>query len=142
MTLRQVCELLTSVCAGAACLLLTGCVERTAKIRTDPPGALVMVNDEEVGVSPVKFSFQWYGDYDILVRKAGYATLKTHYRIDAPWYEWPPFDLIAETLVPTMIRDEHVLPTFTLEPAETPPVDELVKEATELRDRALFEGGE
>jgi hypothetical protein len=121
--------------AGVSC----GCVERTAKIQTEPPGALVLVNDEEVGVSPVKFSFLWYGDYDIMVRKPGYATLKTHHRIDAPWYEWPPFDLIAETMVPVMIRDQRELPTLTLEPAQTPTADELVQRAVELRDQALFE---
>ena len=117
-----------------------GCVERTARIETDPPGALVIVNDEEVGVSPAKFSFLWYGDYDIILRKPGYQTLKTHCRVDAPWYEWPPIDLVAETMIPTMIRDEHVLPTFALEPAVEPTVSDVVERATELRERALFEG--
>jgi hypothetical protein len=116
-----------------------GCVERTMKIQTRPPGALVIVNDEEVGVSPVKFSFLWYGDYDIILRKAGYQTLKTHYRVDAPWYQWPPFDLVAETMIPTMIRDEHELPPFALEPAETTGVADVVERATELRERALHE---
>lgn len=122
--------------------LTAGCVERTAKIQTDPPGALVLVNDEEVGVSPVTFSFLWYGDYDILLRKPGYKTLKTNHRLHAPWYQWPPFDLVAEVMIPVMIRDEHTLPVFVLDPAETPASDELVGRATELRDRALFEGAE
>ncbi len=34
---------------------LGGCVERVMKIETDPQGALITVNDEEVGVSPVKY---------------------------------------------------------------------------------------
>ena len=119
---------------------VVGCVERTARIETDPPGALVIVNDEEVGVSPVKFSFLWYGDYDIMLRKPGYRTLKTHHRLNAPWYQYPPFDLIAETMIPVMIRDKHVLPTFVLEPAEPPSVADIVERATEMRDRALYEG--
>ena len=126
--------------AWAAWLASLGCVERTARIRTDPPGALVTVNDEEVGVSPVRFSFLWYGDYDLIIRKPGYQTLKTHYRLDPPWYQWPPFDLVAETLVPTMIQDEHELPTFKLEQAETPTVEDVAGRATELRERALYEG--
>ena len=121
-------------------LLLPGCVERTARIQTDPPGALVVVNDEEVGVSPVKFAFLWYGDYDIILRKPGYQTLKTHQRIDAPWYEWPPFDLVAEAIVPTLIRDEHVVPTFKLEAASQPAVSDVVERAVELRDQALYHG--
>jgi len=126
----------------AAVLLVAGpigCVERTARIQTQPPGALVIVNDEEVGVSPVRFSFLWYGDYDIMLRKPGYKTLKTHHRIEAPWYQWPPIDLVAETLIPTTIRDEHVLPTFELEPLGPPTVSEIVAQAVELRDRATEE---
>jgi hypothetical protein len=142
MKRRQAFALVALPLALLAGLFATGCVERTARIQTDPPGAFVIVNDEEVGVSPVKFSFLWYGDYDIMVRKPGYQTLKTHHQINAPWYEWPPIDLVAETMIPVMIRDEHVLPTFTLEPAETPTAEELVKQATELRDQALFKGAD
>lgn len=121
---------------------LAGCVERKARVQTDPPGAVVIVNDEEVGVSPVTFHFLWYGDYDIVLRKAGYETLKTHYRIDAPWYQYPPFDLVAEAMVPATIRDEHVLPTFTLQPREVPSAEAVVRRAVELRERALYEAGQ
>lgn len=128
------------VALGLMVIALSGCVERTARVETDPPGALVIVNDEEVGISPVRFSFLWYGEYDIMLRKPGYKTLKTSYRIEAPWYQWPPFDLVAETMIPATIRDEHVLPTLKLEPAETPVAEEVVGRAVDLRGRALFEG--
>ena len=88
----------------------------------------------------MKFSFLWYGDYEIILRKANYQTLRTHYRVEAPWYQWPPFDLVAETMVPGVIRDEHVLPTYVLELAETPSVVEVTERAVELRERALHEG--
>jgi hypothetical protein len=141
-------ELMTSPATGIArvslasllCLAQAGCVERILKIRTDPPGAIVLVNDEQAGVTPLKVSFLWYGDYDLIFRKEGYQTLKTSYRVDAPWYQWPPFDLIAETLVPGTIRDERELPTFVLAPAEPPAVGEVVERAVEMRDRALYEG--
>lgn len=120
--------------AGAA-----GCVERVVKITTQPPGALVMVNDEEVGVSPAKFNFVWYGDYDLIVRKPGYETLKTHFRIDPPWYEYPPLDFLAEVLWPGQIRDVHELPAFELAAAETPEFGEVIERAVELRERALFQ---
>ncbi len=126
-----------------SCAVITGgCVERIARIQTDPPGAFVIVNDEEVGVSPARFSFLWYGDYDIMVRKPGYQTLKTHHQLNAPWYEWPPLDLFAETMVPTMIRDEHVLPTLVLEPVQTPVTEDLVGRAVELREQALFKAAQ
>jgi len=109
------------------------------KISSQPPGARVFVNDEEVGQTPVKFTFLWYGDYDLLLRKEGYETLRTHYRVNPPWYQWPPFDLIAETLIAGTIHDVHELPTYELTPAAIPPTAEVVQRAVELRERALFE---
>jgi hypothetical protein len=126
--------------AALALLVPGACVERTMKIDSQPPRARVFVNDEEVGVTPAKFSFLWYGDYDIMLRKEGFHTLKTHYRVDPPWYQYPPIDLIAECFIPGTIKDEHVLPTYHLEPAGVPPVQEIVERAVELRERALYEG--
>ncbi len=133
--------------AGAILLVialaaLTGCVERTMKITTRPPGAVVIVNDEEVGISPVTFAFTWYGDYDLMFRKEGYQTLKTHHRVEAPWWQWPVFDLITETMITGTIRDQHELPVFVLQEAETPPIEDVVNRAIEMRNRALFEGGD
>ena len=128
-----------SILAVGVVLLLSGCVERTMKITTSPPGALVIVNDEEVGLSPVRFSFLWYGDYDIILRRQGFQTLKTNYRVDAPWYQYPPVDLIAECLIPATIKDERVLPTYKLEPAPIPPIQDVVERAVELREHALYE---
>lgn len=126
-----------AVGAALLCLLSVGCVERTMKISTDPAGARVFVNDAEVGLSPVRVSFLWYGDYDLIFRKPGYQTLKTHYRIEPPWYQIPPIDLVAETMIPGTIRDEHVLPTYTLAPEQPPVREELVNRAVELRDRLI-----
>lgn len=137
MSSRRVQDAAATILA-AAVIAAGGCVERTMKISTDPPGARVFVNDEEVGLSPVKFSFLWYGDYDIVIRKEGYETLRTHYRVDAPWHQWPPFDLIAETLIPFTIRDEHVLPVYALEPLRRPEVQAVVQRAEQARDEALY----
>jgi hypothetical protein len=132
------------LCSLAAAFLLAGapgCVERTMKIRTDPAGALVSINDEEVGPSPVKVAFLWYGDYDLVFRKTGYETLKTHHRVEPPWWQFPPFDIVAESLLPGLIRDEQQLPVFALQPASRPATEDVVKRATELRDQTLFETG-
>lgn len=122
----------------AAVALGAGCVERTMKIQTDPPGATVIVNDEEVGVSPAKFAFTWYGDYDIVLRKPGYKTLKTHHELKPPWYQIPPIDFVSECLMPQMFRDHHDLPVYTLEPADEGLAADIVERAEEMRDRALF----
>ena len=115
------------------------CVERTMKIDSDPQGARVFLNDEEVGVTPAKLSFLWYGDYDVILRKDGFETLKTHYRLDPPWYQYPPFDLIAECLIPATIRDAHVLPSYALKPMAFPSIEEIVERAGEARRQASGE---
>ncbi|MBN2447552.1 MAG: PEGA domain-containing protein [Phycisphaerae bacterium] len=118
-------------------VLLSGCVERTVRFDTRPSGAVIVVNDEELpDVTPAKTSFLWYGDYDIIVRKPGYKTLKTHVRLERPWYEYPPIDIIAECFVLGTIRDEHVVAPFELEPAEKPETSELVDRAVNLRIEA------
>ena len=102
-------------------LILPGCVERTLTIRTDPPESLVYLNSVEVGRTPVKRDFVWYGTYDVVVRKEGYETLKTRGPVIAPWWQWVPFDLLAE-LVPLRLRDQQVL-SYTLKPEQTAAVD-------------------
>ncbi len=93
---------------------LSGCVERTMTIKSDPPGALVYLNDQEIGRTPFKRDFLWYGNYEVEVRKEGYQTLKTERWVKAPLSQWVPFDLITE-LQPFTITDNHDL-FFKLNP--------------------------
>ena len=113
-----------------------GCVRRTLTIRTEPAGALVYLNDEEVGRSPVATDFLWYGDYDIVIRKEGCDTLHTHAQITAPWYQIPPIDFFAEVLYPGKIHDTHVL-HYTLAAEQLPGRDELIEQAEALRGDAV-----
>ena len=137
---RDFRRLITLACLALLGFGSTGCVERSMKISSTPSGARVFVNDREVGLTPVEFSFLWYGDYDIILRREGYHTLKTHYLVNAPWYQYPPIDLIAECLIPGTIKDQHILPDYTLEQAAIPPTEEVVERALEARSQALSEG--
>lgn len=121
----------------AALVSSPGCVRRTLTVRTEPEGALILLNDEEVGLSPVTVDFTWYGDYDVVIRKEGFETLKTHHRVSAPWYEYPPLDFFFETMVAFTLHDQHEA-EFTLEPEQMPGRAELMENAAELRERALF----
>lgn len=127
-----------SAIAGVAVLLvlLCGCVERSLTVRSEPPGAVVVVNDEEIGASPAKFSFLWYGDYEIILRKPGYETLTTFHRVPAPWYQYPPFDFFAEILIPGTIQDNRETPVYVLSPRTEPSVDELIRRAEQTRSEA------
>jgi hypothetical protein len=119
------------VAAGLSAPLLAGCVEQTMKIDSDPPGALVYLNQQEVGRTPVTRDFKWYGDYDVQLRMEGYETLKTHQSVIAPAWNWAPFDLLAE-LLPIPLKDRRAY-SYTLKP-----LDPSKDEPTGLLQRADY----
>jgi hypothetical protein len=100
-------------------LLAAGCVRRQMTIESDPPGALVYLNGQEAGRTPLERDFVLYGTYDVQVRREGYETLKTRQRVIAPWWQWPPFDLVAE-LFPLTDRRSY---TYKLSPAADTAID-------------------
>ena len=106
---------LSACCAFA--LVLGGCVEQVMTIKTEPPGALVYLNDQEVGRTPLTRDFTWYGNYEVAVRMEGYEALKTHKWVKAPWWNYVPFDLIA-AIGPWRVRDHQTL-NFALKPVST-----------------------
>jgi hypothetical protein len=112
--------------------MVGGCVRRTLTIETAPSGALVYLNDEEVGRSPVTTDFMWYGDYDVILRREGYETIRTHERIDAPWYQIPIIDFFVEVLYPVEVHDQRYL-SYTLEPERMPSRAEVLERAEDLR---------
>ena len=90
--------LIPTVTCLTALALVSGCVRRQLTVKSDPPGALVYLNGEEFGRTPVTRDFTWYGTYDVVLRKEGYETLKTQGKVIAPWWQWVPFDFFAEAL--------------------------------------------
>jgi len=123
-------------------LLLTcsGCeVQRSLTIQSDPPGALVFLNDQEIGRTPVTQYFKWYGTYDVEIRKDGYESLRTTAKVWAPWWQVPPIDLIV-CFVPGQ-EDHHDL-SFTLHEPTARQLDpqRMITSAEKLR--AKFDAGE
>ena len=78
------------------CALATGCVQRTITVTSEPSGALVYLNDEEVGRTPTTVPFTWYGVYDVRLTKAGYETLYTTQQAEPPLFDTLGLDLISE----------------------------------------------
>jgi hypothetical protein len=119
--------------------VLGGCVERTLTINTRPQGAMVTLNDQQIGTSPVTVPFNWYGDFWVRISRDGYETLDTHRKLNAPFYDHPPLDFFAQILYPGHIVDSYEW-TFDLTPKEYPTRDHLIEHAeilrSDLRDRA------
>lgn len=110
--------------SGAVTLIVVcacGCVQRTVSITSEPAGATVWMNDQEIGRTPVYRDFTWYGTYDVQVRAEGYETLNARTPVIAPWWQWPPIDFFAE-FIPGA-KDERSI-HYTLKPATTQPTDE------------------
>lgn len=131
--MRAAAVVLLGCAAGA------GCVDRRIFITSDPSGARVYLNDQDVGVTPLEVNFTWYGVYDVRVRKEGYEPLVTTREAKAPLYELPPFDLIALAIPGT--KRTHIDWNFTLEPAKTGPAA-LMERADELRAQVTAEGAQ
>ncbi|HZY84784.1 MAG TPA: PEGA domain-containing protein [Gemmataceae bacterium] len=126
--------------AGLGALLLlagglsAGCVERRYTIYSDPPGAVVYRNGQQLGPTPVDDSFVYYGKYHFVLVKEGYETLVVEQNISTPWYEYPPLDFVSESLVGSKIRDVRTF-TYTMQPLQAPRHDEVLQRGTTLRDR-------
>ncbi len=121
---------LAAVCVTG--VVLVGCVERQLTINTEPQGAMVVLNDQQIGESPVTVPFNWYGDYWVRVSKDGYETLNTHRELEAPLHDYLPFDFFAQILYPGHIVDTYEW-TFELEPQTYPTPEELIEHARSLR---------
>jgi hypothetical protein len=110
----------------------TGCVQRRMTIRSNPPGALVYVDDYQIGTTPVSHDFVYYGTRKIRLVKDGYETLTVRQPIPLPWYEIFPLDFVSENLVPWEIRDERVI-DLAMQPASTEPAESVAARAEQAR---------
>lgn len=111
----------------------TGCVQRKLTVTSEPSGALVYLNNREVGRTPFSTDFTWYGEYEVVVRKEGYQTIIAKKNVNAPWWQFPPIDLFAEITPPRKV-DAHTL-NFTLTPEEEVSASAIMQRATELRQQ-------
>jgi len=113
-------------------VLAAGCVERTIRITSEPAGAMVYLNDEEVGRTPCETAFLHYGTYDVRLVKEGFEPYTGPAVASAPLYDLPGPDLVAD-LLPIRIGS-HIDWHFTLERvADDDPA--MIDRARQLRER-------
>jgi hypothetical protein len=116
----------------AIACVATGCVERRYTIRTEPPGAYVVVNGEEIGPTPVSRSFVYHGDRDITLMLDGYQTQRIIQPMNAPWWDNLATEFFTENLIPYTFRDEQEY-IYRMEPATVPATNDLVARGEALR---------
>ena len=113
-------------------------IGRRLTIRTNPPGALVFIDGQEIGRTPVATPFTYYGTRKIRIVKDGYETMNVTQPFAAPWYQVPPLDFISENLAPQELRDEREV-YFELAPKSQAGSSDVLIQANQLRSMANSE---
>jgi len=113
----------------------SGCVDRRFVVESDPPGALVYVNEKPIGFTPVDQSFIYYGKYRFVFVRDGYETLTVDEQIRTPWWSYFPLDFVVENLLPWTIRDVRYI-RKPLEPRQEVSEKVILDRAEQLRAQA------
>src|SRR6478735_1288410 len=111
-------------------------VRRRLNVNSNPQGALVYVDNQQIGMTPCSVDFTYYGTREIRLIKPGFETLTVNQPIPAPWYQYIPLDFISENLCTTKIRDNRTV-TYNLAPQLVVPTQELIGRASQLRQDTL-----
>jgi hypothetical protein len=123
-------RLFSAALAASIALLCGGCVERVMHISSDPDGALVYLNDEEVGKTPLDVEFTFYGTYDVRLEKEGFQALWVKQKAVAPWWETIGPDLAGEAIPNNKVElNWH----FKMEPRGLDDEGEVIERARQMR---------
>lgn len=96
----------------------SGCVRRIVTIDSQPQGAQVYFGRQLVGETPCTHEFLYYGTHYLELAKDGYLNHRTTVKLKGPVYEYFPFSVFSEILIPWQITDEHIF-NFKLEKGES-----------------------
>ncbi|MDA7541321.1 PEGA domain-containing protein [bacterium] len=113
----------------------TGCLRRRLTVRSNPPGAMVYIDDVQVGNTPVSIPFTYYGTRTIRLEKDRFQTVEVQENINAPWYQIPPLDFVSELLIPMEIRDERAV-NLDMQPLAPTNENEVMGRANQIRQNA------
>ncbi|MDG6005517.1 hypothetical protein BIY37_03410 [Candidatus Brocadia sapporoensis] len=128
------------------CAMACGCVLRSLTIDSQPSGAMVYLDDELIGETPVTTTFTYYGVRKITIEKIDaegrlICERKIVYeKIKPPFYQILPLDFFSELIIPAKLKDEHCF-SYQLEPLQKVSKAErqegIMKNAEELRGRLV-----
>ncbi len=123
----------TGITVLLTCLASTGCVQRILQIESEPPGASVHINGEAAGKTPLEHPFDFYGEFEIVLRLDDHQSRRILHETPVPWHAYFPADLFVEFLLPIPIRDVHRVET-KLE--KTGKIDEALRKDLDERVKA------
>ena len=114
-----------------------GCVDRVLQVRSDPPDAIVTLDDQVVGKTPLDIPYTWYGKRYLTVEAPGYTQVRELIALNPPWWQYFPLDFITDVLIPFTFEDRSEF-TYRLEKAAVSDEElrEVKKRAAELREKS------
>lgn len=110
----------------------SGCVQRRMLIRSQPEGAMVTIDRQAIGQTPVSVPFTYYGTREIQLEKDGYQTIQVRQRLRPPWYEVFPLSFLSNHFAMREVRDVRRL-DFELIPKVQVSEYQLIERANQLR---------
>ena len=123
------------VCSGVASLCLQGCLHRRVTIDSDPPGAQVLLDGEDQGITPLAFDIDYYGTREITLVKDGFETRTIMQKIRTPWYQIFPLDFITDNFLPFRMTNRHSF-LYRMQPQVHVPEKDLLNRANSLRSES------
>ena len=128
-------RLFYGVVAIALCCASTGCVHRRLTIRSNPPGALVLVDGKEIGYTPTSLDFTYYGTREVTLVKDGYERMTVFPEVKAPWYQKFPLDFFSDNFLGFNTTDRRQF-MYNLQPRRSVPTQDLIQRGDSLRSEA------
>ncbi|MEM9373417.1 MAG: PEGA domain-containing protein [Planctomycetota bacterium] len=128
---------------GVPLVFLGGCAERRIRVTSEPSGARVWLNDEEIGRTPTEARFTFYGSYDLRLEHPGFEPYHAEHIASAPLHEFPGPDLAAAAYPGRISHtvewhiDLERTPETTMEPNEAR--RQLIDRAASLRERSRID---
>jgi hypothetical protein len=121
----------------ALALIASACkTHRYLQISSTPPGAEVRLDDELVGVTPVRVPFEHYGTRRLTFHLRGYRTASRRVKLRPKWYARFPLDIVTEVLLPmglTVRRKVHQDLVLGEEVMSLPSLRSVIERANSLR---------
>ena len=118
------------LCASFFCV--SGCIRRRITIDSNPRGAMVYIDQHQLGRTPISTDFTYYGTRNIRLELDHYQTLHVRQEVRPPWYQYPVLDFFSETFSPGEIKDQHTW-TYNLVPQTLASQDQILARARQLQ---------
>lgn len=109
-------------------ILLSGCLSKTVTVTSTPPGAVLSINDVEIGPTPATTEWHGGGVYRFHLQHKGYTTLKQNVTIKPRWYSYPIIDMGPDFMTTKEVKDHREL-HFEMQPRGEESPEEIKQKA-------------